>query len=234
MNKFLTAFLSLLLGSALLLPTYGSAQSFPNEIFKKTKNCAEALSTPPAWDLPQTAQAVDEFIGKNLGRYDLFLQIPWQMIQRPKEFSNSGWNNRGTFNAKYNDQDVVVKLIRNRRDMSDDSVVREAVWTMFLNRHGLAAEFIGLTRHHDHWALVMQRVPGINTKDIHFQSNEASMAEMRRQVQILLDLEIEPMDLQFMLDQDSASVVLIDTAMFLWGGKSDTPADEWIEEMLRY
>lgn len=234
MTKFLTGLLFWIVLSMLLASTSSFAQSFPNEIFQKPKDCAAALSTPTAWQLPATAEAVDEFIEDHLGRYDLFQQIPWEHLEFPEKFSNTGWNNSGTYSARYQDQEVVVKLIPSRSPGSRDILIREAIWTTFLNAHGLAAKLIGLTKYKEHWALIMKKVPGMNTKDIHFQPSEASMAEMRRQVQILLDLQIDPMDLQFMLDESKGSVVLIDTAMFIWGGESDSTPDELIEEMLRY
>lgn len=212
---------SIFLRIALLCLCLGQEPIFATST-PSTKSCSRLLEIAPA--VPNQASLVEAFIKENPYRYDLFPQIRFYTVENLEVLDESGYNNRGLYAGLYEGQEVVIKTLPVKGGIG------EAAWLSFLNRHGLGAQFYAFTKVGDAWAIVMQRVPGINSKEVYRRPGMQIVREMERQIAILLELEVDPMDLQFMIDEATGSVTLIDVGLFSWSGDTGETVEEVMQE----
>ncbi len=173
--------------------------------------------------IPQTAEKLEAFIQKNPLAYHLFPLLSRVEIDNPVEVENDGWNNAGTYEGHWEGRTVFIKVL------NEGSGIHEAAWLTFLNRHGLGARFYGLMTMKNRWALVMDKLPGENSKMM--TRAPAELPEMERQIRALFHLHVQPRDLQFMVGD--GQVVLIDTGRFISTRGEGMDVDAFIQKFIR-
>lgn len=97
--------------------------------------------------------------------------------------------------------------------------LKEAAWLQELNAVGLGPKLHGLVEKGDALFVVMADVGGVNTQvpmlaPAGFKLSASAVAEMKRQLGVLLENGVYPFDIQFQVSADGRRVVLIDPEMF--------------------
>lgn len=145
-----------------------------------------------------------------------FSEVPSTQLENVREFENRA----DLFHADWNGQPVIGKKLRR-------GSLREAAWIQELNKIGLAVKFLGLSKVQGQLYLIVVDVGGVNTQMLMlapegFNLNYHLVVEMRRQLKIMIDHRIYPLDLQFQLSRDRKQALIIDPENFqLWAPGTD-------------
>lgn len=173
-------------------------------------------SVEPLQELPefQTAKDVQNFIEKHPYRYDLFPRVPKGALGPIDFLWNDGGMNVAMYRSELNGKEVVIKSF----SLADNSI-GEVAWLHFLNQHGIGVRLHGVVKVQARWSMVMDKVPGMNSKLLwllrrrpNLRVTPVAVQSMRDQLLQLHRLQVEPYDWQFMVHEDQAT--LIDVGLF--------------------
>lgn len=119
---------------------------------------------------------------------------------------------RNNYIAKVDNSVVFLKKLKS-------SSLREAAWLQELNKIGLGVQFHGITQINGHHYMIIADASGVNTQmpmaaPDGFILTAHTIAEMKRQVDLLAAHSIYPIDLQFQISLDQTKITLIDPEFF--------------------
>ena len=177
----------------------------------KFKSCSELVSADSS--------------GANIRNPDDFANRDWESYPyislaslQPSEYSNNGDRNRGMFEGLLGGKRVVIKFVAHARGYN------EYQWLKFLNHYGLGPKVFGFTkgwrvngtRSQVLYAVVMEQIEGVNTKNFHssaFLAQKSAIAEVERTGDLLSKHGVVANDLQFLITK-TGRAILIDPEHF--------------------
>lgn len=206
--------LTILVFSVLLIPSTTSAGVC--QWLLSTFKQSFVLNELPEFHTPEDVQI---FIDKHPYRFDLFPRIDISELGPLKSMRNDGMVNAGIYRSTLAGKEVIVK-----RSSSPVNSIGDVAWLYFLNQYGLGVRLHGIVKVERRWAIVIDYVPGVNSKKLGLRNlgllqrhrrveiTETAAASMRDQLIQLHEMGIDADDWQFMVNGDNA--VLIDVAFF--------------------
>jgi hypothetical protein len=180
---------------------YGQGSSAPQNWCASNLAGTTGKQTSP---VPDTAAEVLKYSAQHFQDFAFLPLIPANLLANLHQVENDGGENRGTYEAKLNGQDVFIKI--------STWGTKDAIWLTYLNRYGLGVQFFGVTpMGNGRWGTVMEKIDGISSKGAVMSAFKEIprivRQSMRDQIQRLYELGIYPDDVQFVMTAEKATLV---------------------------